>query len=373
MQHAHRLLAILDQTSHVALHLLNFGEEANKIEVDSRQEISQRALDLLHLEFNANNALMELLTDVSCARVVLVLGNQNLVGLHVRYLLLPQLDVVIGGALVNDLDVRVLVAHDLVLDGTLIPVPRFIPDVAVDQWVLREDLAHEEFLRKSKGINVGLCNVHKLSLRVVAQVVVAEEGVTADLVRNLERHFIEGLLIGVEADANCAVNNKVHLENLFFFVIDDVFIIFVAEMARLQPKGHIVQELAILVLLRVEKEAEVVENVVKEVMDDDASLNLTRQGINELIVFLDLAEPIVQPVVLEMLIDLAIEGVGQGLVAESRQQSHPVVQVEGLLLVAKVLVESRDDFDERAHDVGEEGNAAKHDEYAENHLNIRFG
>ena len=205
---------------------------------------------------------------------------------------------------------RVLVAHNLILDCTLVPVPRLVLDVTIDQRVLGEDFAHQEFLGQSKRINVSLCNVNELCLRVVAKVVVTEERVAADLMSNLERHFVKRLLVCVEADSNCAVYDEVHLQDFLFLVVDHIFVLLVAEMTRLQSKGHVVEELTVLVLLGIEEEAEVVEYVVEEVVDDNASLNLAWQGIDELVVLLNLAEPIVEPVVLEVLVDLAIERVG---------------------------------------------------------------
>ena len=149
--------------------------------------------------------------------------------------------------------------------------------------------------------------MNELCLRVVAKVVVTEERVAADLMSNLERHFVKWLLVSVEADSNCAVHDEVHLQNFLFLVVDHIFVLFVAEMTRLQSKGHVVKELTVLVLLGIEEEAEVVEYVIEEVVDDNASLNLAWQGIDELVVLLNLAEPVVEPVVLEVLVDLAIE------------------------------------------------------------------
>ena len=147
----------------------------------------------------------------------------------------------------------------------------------------------------------------EFGLRVVAQVVVAEEGVAADLVGDLERHLVQRLLIGVESDSHSAVDDEVHLQDLLLFIVDDVLVLLVAKMAGFQSEGHVVEELAVLVLLRVEEEAEVVEDVVEEVVDDNTSLDLARKGIDELIVLLHLAQPIVQPVVLKVLVDLAVK------------------------------------------------------------------
>ena len=264
--------------------------------------------------------------------------------------------------------------HDLVFDRALVSMARLILDVTVDQRVLREHFAHEEFLGQGEGLNnIGDGDMDELSLCVAAKIVVSEEGVGANLVSDVVGLLLERLLVGVVPDTNSALQDKVHLKNLFLFVVDHILFLLVAEVARLQAESHIVEELAILVLLRVKEETEVIENVVEKVVHDDTTLNLAGQGIDELIVFLDLAESVVCPEILEVLINLAVKRVRQRLVTEARQQSHPVVQVKGLLLVAQVLVESRDDLDEATHDVREEGHAAKHDKYAKYHLGVRLG
>jgi len=48
------------------------------------------------------------------------------------------------------------------------------------------------------------------------------------------------------------------------------------------------------------------------------------------------------------------------------------MQVKGLLLIAKVLIEGRDDLNEGSHDIGEESDTTKHNEDAEDHLWVRF-
>jgi len=110
---------------------------------------------------------MELLSNVCSTRVILVLSNEHLVGLHVRYFLLFELDVVVSRPLVDNFDVRVLVAHDLIFNCALVTVARLISDVAVNKRIFREYLAHEELFAESERIDVSLSNVDKLGLRVV--------------------------------------------------------------------------------------------------------------------------------------------------------------------------------------------------------------
>ena len=77
----------------------------------------------------------------------------------------------------------------------------------------------------------------------------------------------------METDSNCTIDNEVHLEYFLFFVINDILIIFVAEVARFKAKCNIIKELALLVLLWVEEESEVVEDVIEKVVHYDTSLD----------------------------------------------------------------------------------------------------
>ena len=109
------------------------------------------------------------------------------------------------------------------------------------------------------------------------------------------------------ANTNCTIQDEVHLKDFLFLVIDDILVFFLAEVSGLKAKGNIIEELAIFVLLWIEEEAEVVEDVIEEVMDDYTALDLPWQRVNELVVFLDLAEAIIGPEILEVLVDLAVE------------------------------------------------------------------
>jgi len=110
----------------------------------------------------------------------------------------------------------------------------------------------------------------------------------------------------VVTNTDCSVENKVHLEDFFLFVIDHVLFLFLAEVSRLQAKGNVVEELAVLVGLGVEEEAEVVEDVIEQVMNDNAAFDLPGKGVDELVVLLHLTQSIVLPEVLEVLIDLPV-------------------------------------------------------------------
>ena len=75
-----------------------------------------------------------------------------------------------------------------------------------------------------------------------------------------------------------------------------------------------------------------------------------------------------------MLINLLVERVRQWLVLpEPSQQRHPIVQVECLLLIAKILIESCNNIYEGVHDVREECNTEQLNHHDDDFLTIRYG
>ena len=72
---------------------------------------------------------------------------------------------------------RELMAHDFILDCRLVSMFGFTLDFLVDVRVLGEHLAHQKFLGESESLNISLSDMHKLSLRVAAQIVVTKERV----------------------------------------------------------------------------------------------------------------------------------------------------------------------------------------------------
>ena len=158
---------------------------------------------------------------------------------------------------------EVFVAQNLVFDSPRVPKARLLANVVEDFRILRENHLHQELLREGECFDRSLSDVHKLGFRVAHKVVVAKEARGIELVRDLERFLLERLLVGVEADADCTIRYEVHLKYLVFLVIDDIFVLIFAELTWLKAKGNIIEELAVLVFLRIEKESEVVENVIK--------------------------------------------------------------------------------------------------------------
>ena len=62
-------------------------------------------------------------------------------------------------------------------------------------------------------------------------------------------------------------------------------------------------------LLGVKEVAEVIENVVKKIVDYDATLDRPRKSAYKFIVFLHLSQAVVGPVVLEVVVDLVVQTV----------------------------------------------------------------
>lgn len=160
---------------HVLLHQNNLANQISEVLGHSLEELVQRDFDLLHFLFEAADALLELLAQSLVVLLALgCLGDELLRG-NIRHGLLLDVDVVVAGAFVHDLNVRMLVLHDLILDRRVVTVLGVVLDLPVDLRVLRENLTQQELLTQRERLNLGVRNVHELSLDVVAEVIIAEE------------------------------------------------------------------------------------------------------------------------------------------------------------------------------------------------------
>ena len=65
------------------------------------------------------------------------------------------------------------------------------------------------------------------------------------------------------ANADSPCDDKVHLKDFLLFVKNNVFVRVVPKKSGLKAESHIIQKLRVFLLLRIEENAEVVENVVK--------------------------------------------------------------------------------------------------------------
>jgi hypothetical protein len=123
------------------------------------------------------------------------------------------------------------------------------------------------------------------------------------------------------------------------------------------------KELAILVLVRVEEKSEIVEYVIEEVVDNDTSLDIPGQSVNELISFSYFLKSVFGPVVLKMSIDLSVKRVRQRpVLTESSNESHPIMKLKSLAFDSR-LVERANNFYEPSHDEREKSHTTKHDHH----------
>lgn len=232
----------------VLLHLLRVLDECFEIFINDLEEIFERLTNAVHLVFDSIDALAKLILDLRLTQVIFFLRCKNLSVCHIiigsskmmRVILILNHDVVVGRALVHHLDVYILMAKDFALDRARVAKAGLFTNVFIDLRVLWEHLVHEELPLKRKCLNRGRRNVDKLSLSVADQVVVTEEAICVQMMSDLERLLLEGLLIGVEAYANSALCDEVHLKHLVFLIIDHIRIDIILELTRLEPKGHIV-------------------------------------------------------------------------------------------------------------------------------------
>ena len=228
-----------------------------------------------------------MLSDALRTKVALDFGHD--LGHHLQVakvenlVLVIDLNVVVRGALVDSLNMGLFVHLNLGLDGKVVSIARLLAHVLVNLWILRENFANEELFGESKGLNRSLSDINKLRFGIAQDVKVAEERVQVELVRNVERLVLKGLLVRVEAYPDGALCDKVHFEDFVLLIVDNVLLIVVTVGPWNQSKGHIVQELAVLVFLGVEEKPEVVEDVIEKEVNDNRALDLAWQRSEEFV------------------------------------------------------------------------------------------
>ena len=100
--------------------------------------------------------------------------------------------------------------HDFVFNGAVVAVLAVVFDFTIDVRVLWENFARKEFLRKGKSLDFRNSRVHELGFGVVENVIVPEEAVTRQIMRNFVAMFDQGLLVKVISYAHGPANDKVH-------------------------------------------------------------------------------------------------------------------------------------------------------------------
>lgn len=201
---------------------------------------------------------------------------------------------------------RIFVGHNFWSNRGQVPLLRFLSNIVENGGIFWENGA-QKFLTQTESFHIACRLVHKLRLLVVAKIVVANEGIHAKVVGQMNSTFFKRLHKKLIANSNSAIHDKVHFQNLLLFVINDALVLIFAKMARFQPKGHIVQKFGVLILNWIEKEAEIVEDVIEEIVHQNSMFDRLRQPHDKITVFLDMSQAIVLPIVLEVFVYLAVE------------------------------------------------------------------
>jgi len=183
-----------------------------------------------------------------CAHVLKNLSRRLLL-----VLLVLNQNVIVGVSLVDGLDVDFTMVLDALLDLLVLGLGALLELRHYHIRVLTEHGLHEESLGERKGLDFVGSDVAEFRLEVEQDVVVAEEVVSAELVGQRVTLFLDRLLqVGVP-DAYVTCHDEVHLLHFIPFVVDDGELLLAQELARLQPKRHVLQQLRFLVSLRLEK------------------------------------------------------------------------------------------------------------------------
>jgi len=213
--------------------------------------------------------------------------------------------------------------------------------------------------------------MHEFGFQVVAQIVVPKELICLQIKGQLVLvSFDDRLLILVKADAYFTRHDEVHLQYLFLLIVYDTFFLVIRKVSGFQAEGYIMKELAVLVFLRVEEEPEVVEDVIEEVVDQDAAFYGAGEGLYELIVFFYFTQAIMRPVVFKVRVDLAVKRVRKRTVLpKPSQQSHPVMKFVSLRLHTR-LINRLHDLDKTSHNEGEVGDPSEHEYDDQTHFKL---
>ena len=86
-------------------------------------------------------------------------------------------------------------------------------------------------------------------------------------------------------------------------------------------------------------------------MQHNVALYYSWTLVEELVVLCNRGQPIIGPVVGEVLVDTVDQHLGQRLVCKSGKQGHPAVEVATFIITSHPLVVRLDNLNERSHDL----------------------
>ena len=142
---------------------------------------------------------------------------------------------------------------------------------------------------------------------------------------NNELLLTESLGHHVVSNSDHSLLDEVHICNFIFFIKDQLVVLSVLEFCWLQSKANVVNELGTDVFIRV-KENSIAENdIIEQVMQHNVSFYYSRTLVEELVVLCDRGQPVICPVVREVLVDTVDQHLGQRLVRKPRKKGHPAV------------------------------------------------
>ena len=175
--------------------------------------------------------------------------------------------------------------------------------------------------------------VEELGLEVLGEIEGTEVVFGSLEVRKSVVLAIHGSHVDGVADADVTVDNEVHLWYFLLFLVDNVLVFPGEELARLETKGYGVEELAVGGR-GLKERPEVVEDVVVQVVDQQASFYLRRHHVVELVPVHDPLQSVILPVVFKVVVHLLVERYRQWVVVpEPPKRGSPLMQVQHLLFL----------------------------------------
>ena len=168
---------------------------------------------------------------------------------------------------------------------------------------------------------------------------------------NNELLLTESLGHHVVSNSNHSLLDEVHICNFIFFIKDQLVVLSVLEFCWLQSKANVVNKLGTDVLISVEENSVAEDDVVEQVMQHNVSFYYSRTLVEELVVLCDRGQPIIRPVIGEVLVDTVDQHLGQRLVRKPGKKGHPAVKVATFVITSHPLVVRLDNLNERSHDL----------------------
>ena len=126
----------------------------------------------------------------------------------------------------------------------------------------------------------------------------------------MEQFLRKTLRHEIIADSNSTFLDEIHLRYFILFIKNKLIVLSEIKHSGLDVEANIIQELGLHVFNCKEEGSELVDHVVKQIVQDHVSSNSLRALIKILIIFLDTFDPVICPVERKVLVDLVDQGFG---------------------------------------------------------------